>query len=310
MPTLNSIGITSESTVQTDPLPIFSEEKEAIVASKVASDIDTYTNTSQSDLDILAKYQTSEIVDLTDPNNTQSERFIKSTLNLERSVPGINFGAEKSGPPTLSTQTIDRKGNKLGRDLRVKILVPPKYLDNSRTDILQPFQGIVFPYTPTISYEVKADYGTTNVMHNNFAVSFYQRSSISSIVINGKFSVNNENDALIYIGTMVLLRAISRMRSGGAKGGDVDSGAPPPVCRLFGYGDDQLSNVPVVLNNYRVEMPDAVDFFTVKYDDKVTSVPVLSTIALTLLPMYSRNEMQQFSVNNYLNGNFSGKGYI
>ena len=102
-----------------------------------------------------------------------------------------------------------------------------------------------------------------------------------------------------------------RMRSGGAAAGDGDSGAPPPVCRLDAYGDMMLKNVPVVISSFRVELPDSVDYFTYKgMLSGNNAVPTMSTLAITCLPMYSRNEMQKFSVQNYVNNNYRGQGYI
>ena len=43
------------------------------------------------------------------------------------------------------------------------------------------------------------------------------------------------------------------------------------------------------------------------------AVPVLSTLIITCVPMYSRSEMQQFGVGNWLDGKFNadgGKGYL
>jgi hypothetical protein len=105
------------------------------------------------------------------------------------------------------------------------------------------------------------------------------------------------------------------MRSGGANNGDKDSGSPPPVCRLDGYGAMMLENVPVAITSYRAEFTDSVDYFTISTpwvgsDEVKTSVPTVSTIAITCLPMYSREEMQKFSVTGYLNGSFKGKGFI
>jgi hypothetical protein len=84
-------------------------------------------------------------------------------------------------------------------------------------------------------------------------------------------------------------------------GGEAFSGAPPPVCRLDAYGDFMLKNVPVAINSYRVELPDSVDYFTTTggvYGS--TSVPTISTIAISCTPMYSRAEMQKFTVTGWL----------
>jgi hypothetical protein len=43
----------------------------------------------------------------------------------------------------------------------------------------------------------------------------------------------------------------------------------------------------------------------------MTSVPTMSTIAITLLPMYSRNEMLDFNVTDYITDpGFIKKGYL
>ena len=100
------------------------------------------------------------------------------------------------------------------------------------------------------------------------------------------------------------------MRSGGAAVGDSDSGAPPPICRLNAFGDAMLKNVPVAITSFRVELPDSVDYFITDGINGTNSIPVVSTIAITCLPMYSREEMQNFSVTGYINKKYSNKGYI
>lgn len=188
-------------------------------------------------------------------------------------------------------------------DLRVKIRVPrSEYLFSASTvgpnDELFNLGGIIFPYTPSISYEQKADYATATPIHSNFTQNFYQRSGISNISISGKFTVQNDDDAAVYLATVHLLRSLTKMLSGG----EPNSGAPPPVCRLDAYGDYMLSNVPVAIGSFRVELPDGVDYFTTKTASfGSASVPILSTIAITCVPMYSRAEMQKFTVKGWLN---------
>ena len=189
-------------------------------------------------------------------------------------------------------------------------MVPPKYLTTLHSgpnNELKNNGGIIFPYTPTVSYEAKAEYTEMKPLHSNFSTNFYQRSNISPISISGKFSVENATEAKIYLATSHLLISLTRMRFGK----DSDSGAPPPVCRLFANGIGMLYNIPVAVTSYRIEMPDNVDYFTIN-DPTLgkTSVPVVSTIAITLMPMYSRAEMQGFSVTGYNAGEFMRQGFI
>jgi hypothetical protein len=310
---------TTQPAAETPPPPPSTEQAEAVVTTQVQTDTAAVTNPSQSEIDSAAKIEAAGIVDTS--NQVVDERAENRAKNVQPYVDestsraaaaGLSAGAEKDAPPPTSVTVVNRQGSKMGKDFRVRLRVPAKYLEpGGMTAPLISLGGIIFPYTPTISYEAKADYGASNPMHSNFAVNFYQRSSISAISITGKFSVQNTKDAEIYLATMHLLKALIRMRSGGANNGDKDSGAPPPVCRLDGYGTMMLENAPVVITSYRAEFPDSVDYFTVSLtNDKKSSVPTLSTIAITCLPMYSREEMQKFSVTGYLNGSYKGKGFI
>lgn len=229
----------------------------------------------------------------------------------ERIVPGVPPGAEPKMPDAPQVNFQDINGNLSKDDLRVRLLVPPsyitKFLSGPNNEIAN-IGGILFPYTPSVSYEAKAEYAEAKPLHSNFAINFYQRSSIGSITISGKFSVENSDDAEIYLATMHLLKSLTRMRFGT----DVDAGAPPPVCRLYANGEAMLHNVPVAVGSYRIELPDSVDYFTIFQNEKfgTTAVPTVSTIAITCIPMYSRAEMQKFSIAGYNNGAHRRQGFI
>lgn len=252
--------------------------------------------------------------------------------NAPYGVPPIaesNPGAmpNKLPPGTVNVTTLSSKARNV-TDMRVKIRVPASYLtaftngptgsganDNFPVTPLKANGGILFPYTPTISYSHKADYTTQSPLHSNFALNFYKNSSVTSISISGDFTVQNEKEAAVYLATVHLLRALTKMRSGGIQNGDPDSGAPPPVCRLDAYGEFMLDNVPVVITEFTVDLPNSVDYFTIgkKTANKdltygTTAVPVKSTIKITCLPMYSRKEIQEFSVSSWLNSNKLRKG--
>ena len=206
---------------------------------------------------------------------------------------------KKKKQPAAQVNITHGSGNE---DNRVKIRVPDRYLvyltsGSAARAELQNLGGIIFPYTPSISYEHKADYSNVPVMHSNFALNFYQRSYVTNISISGKFTVQNDFDASVYLSTIHLLRSLTKMLSGGEE----YSGSPPPVCRLDAYGDFMLKNVPVAISSFKIDLPDSVDYFTTKGSQfGETSVPTVSTISLTLVPMYSRAEMQKFTVSDWL----------
>jgi hypothetical protein len=259
----------------------------------------------------------SDIIDTTNPNvaGPSGVGARRETLPGRREINGIPNGAEREIAPRPSVVFTDITGNKMGQDLRVKIRVPPKYLTASTigpNGELEKHRGIIFPFTPNISFDMKADYSSVNPIHSNFSINFYKGSSVGSISISGKFSVENKKDAYVYIATNNLLKSLTRMRFGGSTG-DEDSGAPPPICRLDAYGEMMLNNVPIAITSYKIDLPDSVDYFTLVDSDYygLTSVPTVSTISITCLPVYSRKEMQGFSVTGYNRGNSTRlKGFI
>jgi hypothetical protein len=224
--------------------------------------------------------------------------------------------------PAPITPTIISKNPSGPPDHRVKIIVPDSYIQMAtRGNIMDGSgghiftnNGIVFPYTPTISYEHKADYTDQKIMHGNYNQYFYQRSYVTPFTITGKFTVQNDGDAMAYLATVHLLRALTKMLYGGDTGDEM-SGSPPPVCRLKAYGDYMLDGVPISITGVKFELPDAVDYYTLGNvsPNRVfgrTTVPTLSSITVTCIPMYSRAEQQKFSVKSWLAGDLRKKGYL
>ena len=247
--------------------------------------------------------------------NTDTSKDAATSAGYRRLVDGrpveVPEGAQSYLNTPADVKFTNIRNEKINLDTRVKIRVPNNYLTVLTYGLqgeIKDLGGIIFPYTPQISLEHKAEYSVLQPMHSNYTQYFYQRSSVSPIQITGKFTVQNEKDAVVYIAAVHLLRALTKMRSGGADGGDgALTGNPPPVCRLDAYGSFMLDNVPVVVSSFRQELPEGVDYYTLgksggnaygRYD--LTSVPSLSTITVNLYPMYSRAETQKFNVNGWL----------
>lgn len=281
------------------------------------------TNPSASDVETRRKYENSETISATtsgqnEGSSASSPSFPGLVNSFGRFLFGVPPGAERIIPSPADVRIQSMVQNLPISDMRTKIRVPASYmtqLTQGPDNTIRKLGGIIFPYSPTIGFEHKADYSSQTPIHSNFAINFYQRSSVAPINISGKFSVSNETEAMIYVATVHLLRALTKMRSGG----EADSGAPPPVCRLDSYGAFMLQNVPVAISNFKIDLPDNVDYYTLGkvpgslsntlYD--MTSVPVVSTISISCIPMYSRDEMQKFKVSGWLTDKFVRKaGYL
>ena len=236
-------------------------------------------------------------------NSTDSDSGQESRSGNLRSIFGgaISKGAE----PSTSKGASAKWGG--AKDLRAYLRVPGSYLSSNYTSALKEFAGILFPYTPDISYDNQANYSAVNPTHSNYTQYFFKNSAVSAISVTGKFTVQNEKEAIIYLSVLHLLRSLTKMRFGD----DSNAGAPPPVCRFDAYGDFMLSNVPVSVASFKTELPNSVDYISVKSGDFKTSlVPTISTINLSLNLMYSRKEIQEFSVDGWLSGSLKGRGYL
>lgn len=221
---------------------------------------------------------------------------------------GVSRGATPSRPPGAQAQWSEAK------DLRVKLRVPNEYLKGPSAgpaNILQKNGGILFPYTPTISVENQAQYASQSPLHSNYAQYFYKNSAVSPINLTAKFTVQNEFEGAVLLGVIHLLRSLTKMKWGN----DPDAGSPPPVCRFDAYGDYMMFNVPVAIASWRHELPDSVDYITIGRPGSPTTygrtmVPVLSTINITMNVMYSRREMLEYNVKDWLSGGLRYRGYL
>lgn len=217
-------------------------------------------------------------------------------------------------PPTPTPAVVNF--NK--QDKRVRIKVPSFYLNgicagpikNNTTElgILAQNQGIVFPYTPSITVSHSASYDSKNVLHSNYAQYFYKSSSVSEINITGRFTAQNEYEAQIILAVQHLGRALTKMQYGN----DEYAGAPPPVCELYGYGDYMFNSLPIGISEFSLTYPADVDYITLSTPNVFgnTSVPVSTEVTLKCVILYSKQEILGSSVNGYINNGDRLRGYL
>ena len=103
------------------------------------------------------------------------------------------------------------------------------------------------------------------------------------------------------------------------------------IVKLNGYGDYVFKNVPVVVTMFTLDMPTEIDYIAVDLSDMgalaeatkgatdtanikgtVAYVPVQSQVTVTVQPIYSRTDVQGFSLSDFVNGEYvtQEKGFI
>lgn len=213
--------------------------------------------------------------------------------------------------------TIAPSLNNQGDDWRVKISVPD--LATFRTSpLLSPLvetgNNVVFPIVPTITIQHLATYESISPVHTNYNYPQFVNSQINEISIAGEFPVQNEEDGRYWLAATHFFRSVTKMFYGDSS----NKGAPPPLCKLNGYGDYVFNNVPVVVTSYTTDLPNNVDYIRVpiytnvvgQYEQRYQMVPTNSSITITVKPTYSRGKIATFSLDRFINGDLADKGFI
>jgi len=153
------------------------------------------------------------------------------------------------------------------QDWRVRLSLSPNanYLYNAGTPrgsgagILAPLantDGVIFPYTPTISTTYSANYEQYDLVHSNYRGVFYKNSRVGDINIRGTFTAQDTTEANYLLAVIHFFRSATKM----FYGQDAERGTPPPVCLLNGLGTYQFSDHPVVISSFNYTTPNEVDY--------------------------------------------------
>lgn len=199
-------------------------------------------------------------------------------------------------------------------DWRVSIQIPSIILDKG--EILAPLREesgsgafntgnrMVFPFNPTVLLSHSANYSQIQPTHTNYPYNAYENSQVDAITLTGEFYQENENDAKYWIACLHFLRTATKMFYGNSN----PLGNPPVVCRLNGYGEHVLNDIPVVITNFTTDLPVDVDYIQCIVDNKTNYVPTQSSITVTLQPQYARRSQSGFNLNDFAAGGHIGKG--
>jgi hypothetical protein len=233
-------------------------------------------------------------------------RDIRMISNAEQDV---KAGATPDTPriaPAVAVQDITRPDAE-STDWRVSLAVPSVI---ASSPILEPLRQtgsrMIFPFTPTVLLQQEANYSTITPTHSNYPYHAYQNSQVAAITITGEFVNENEEDGQYYIAVLHFLRTMTKMFYGEGE----NSGNPPLLSRLNGYGKYVLNDIPVVITNFNLDLPQEVDYIETRVGGEINYVPTSSMITVTCAPNYSRRSLAGFNLKKFADGGFIGQGFI
>ena len=249
---------------------------------------------------------------------------------------GLNKGAESP----LNTSGEARWSSRDSvTDFRVKLTLPAgsPFREGEQSWFTGPMSplketgGVVFPLTPSIILQHQASYNPLAMTHSNYPFFAYQNSEVSSFTVVGDFPVQNYEDAQHWVASLHFLRAVTKMFFGSG----ANQGNPPPILKFNAYGDNVFKNVPVVVTNFSCELTNSVDYISTTQgselaknainevsgaervalglsDPKLTAptswAPAMSMFNIQLQPVYSRETIKNFNMQDFVSGNLNNYG--
>lgn len=187
-------------------------------------------------------------------------------------------------------------------DWRIRLNAEWSVFNSPLFSLLENTGGMVFPYLPSITVSTKANYTSVETIHNNYPFMAYKNSAVDDITITGEFSQETETDAAYWIAATTFLKTATKMFYGQGS----NAGNPPIICNLSGYGGSVFNHVPVVVKSFSVDLKEDVNYVNCNTFGTNTWVPVLSTITVVLTPVYNRERIRKFSLEDYSRGKITG----
>jgi len=147
-------------------------------------------------------------------------------------------------------------------DWRVKLRLAPQatYLYQAPDPgILAPLaktDGIIFPYTPQIDIQYRANYQEYQPTHSNYMHYFYQGSSVAAIQVTATFTAQDTIEAEYLLACIHFFKSCSKM----FYGQDSERGSPPPLLYMTGLGEYQFNESPCVISEFNYNLPNDVNY--------------------------------------------------
>lgn len=216
-------------------------------------------------------------------------------LNRGEAAAVENATLQKAQEQRTLQQRYKQPGN---QDWRVRLVLAEgaTYLyKDPNNQLLKPLansNGVIFPYTPSISTSYQANYDRYDLVHSNYRGYFYKNSAVGDVQINGTFTAQDTAEAQYLLAVIHFFRSATKM----FYGKDAERGAPPPLVYLVGYGEWQFAGHPCLITNFTYSLPADVDYIRATYPNNygvdllnrrnpntVSSVPGAGSVATRLL---------------------------
>ena len=169
-------------------------------------------------------------------------------------------------------------------------------------------RGLVFPLSPTITFQRSANYGNYDLPHTNYQPKYYASTSSPSVQVTGLFTNNTKEEALYTAGVIHFLRMCSLMHFGE---NDPHRGTPPPICLFSAYGVNMFQSWPCVVANVSYTLDSDMEYVQATDGSGMeNTLPSQMFIAIDLQHMPDPLAMRKrFTIDSLASGKLLSEGF-
>lgn len=157
--------------------------------------------------------------------------------------------------------------------------------------------GMIWPYRPTIDITRSINYENISPTHSMQDFRSFRNHGSTQFSISGSYTAQTIDEARYLQASIHFLRTSSMMSFG--KGALVPAGMPPPVLNLSAYGQNNMINIPVLLDSMFMSYPNDVDYVNVDGNE----IPTLMTLTVACSVQLSANQLRNFNLDSFAAGN-------
>ena len=243
---------------------------------------------------------------------TISAQIGMETQDAALGLPGFNdaLTSTMANTPTVPSNTYDLRAR-----LRAKSAV---LYQGVLGQVIQDNGGLVWPYTPIITYNQDVTYDSMAPVHSNQEILAYTRTPAAKLTVQGNFTAQTYEEGLYALACIQFLRVVTKMSFGASQ--TPQPGTPPPVLLFDAHGPGMFQSLPVVVTNFAVSIPNECDYINVAIPNSATSSAAPSLTAATRVPSFfditvsitvqqTPKSLRAWSLDTFRNGGYIG-GWI
>ncbi|CAB4123124.1 hypothetical protein UFOVP29_283 [uncultured Caudovirales phage] len=197
-------------------------------------------------------------------------------------------------------------------DLRARLRAKDNFRANSLIyagpgSVLRNTGGLVWPYTPTITYSQDVTYADMSPVHSNQEILSYTRTPATKLSIVGNFTSQTVDEATYNLACIHFLRVVTKMSFGSSI--DPQPGTPPPILIFEAHGAGMFKALPVVVTAFSITLPPDPDYISINVPGAgLTRLPTMFDISVNITVQHSPKKLREWSLDEFRSGVYLSRG--